>query len=132
MVRCARIAVLLRLFRSHLNIPRMSLKTSKPMSGYVQVFGRRRDGPIHALMGPASEKRQSTKSLRHRGCGYGDLTVGTEARVWDGCGCRKRDMTAGGYADGGSLLFFLGLFRGCDSRSSGLSTLAIMPVATRV
>jgi hypothetical protein len=41
-------------------------------------------------------------------------------------------MTAGCYADGGSLLFFLGLFRGCDSKSSGLSTLAIMPVATRV
>jgi len=27
---------------------------------------------------------------------------------------------------------FLGFLRDCDSRSSGLSTLAIMPVATRV
>ena len=59
-------------------------------SAVVQVFGRRRDGPIHALMGPASEKRQGTKSLRPRGCGYGDLTVGPEARVWDGCGCGNR------------------------------------------
>ena len=36
------------------------------------------------------------------------------------------------YAGGWSLLFFLGLLRGCDSRSSGLSMPAIMPVATRV
>ena len=46
-----------------------------------------------------------------------------------------RDMT-GRYAGGWSLLFFLGLFlgflRGRDSRSSGLSMPAIMPVATRV
>ena len=42
-----------------------------------------------------------------------------------------RDMAAG-YAGGWSLLFFLGLLRGCDSRSSGLSMPAIMPVATRV
>jgi hypothetical protein len=40
-------------------------------------------------------------------------------------------MTADGYAGGGSFLFFLGL-RGNDSRSSGLSIAAIMPVATRV
>ena len=43
-----------------------------------------------------------------------------------------RDMAAGGYAGGGSFLLFLGFLRGCDSRSSGLSTPAIMPVATRV
>jgi len=43
-----------------------------------------------------------------------------------------RDMTAGGYASGRSSLRFLGFLRGCASRSSGLSTLAIMPVATRV
>ena len=42
-----------------------------------------------------------------------------------------RDMTADGYAGGGSFLFFLGL-RGNDSRSSGLSIAAITPVATRV
>ena len=42
-----------------------------------------------------------------------------------------RDMTADGYAGGGSFLFFLGL-RGNDNRSSGLSMAAIMPVATRV
>jgi hypothetical protein len=36
-----------------------------------------------------------------------------------------RDMAAGRYADGGSLRFFLGFLRGCDSRSSGLSTPAI-------
>ena len=43
-----------------------------------------------------------------------------------------RDMAAGCYAVGRSLLLLLGLLRGCDSRSSGLSMLAIMPVATRV
>ena len=46
-----------------------------------------------------------------------------------------RDMTAGRYADGWSfllLLLLLGFLRGCDSRSSGLSMPAIMPVATRV
>jgi hypothetical protein len=32
------------------------------MSQLVQVFGRRHDGPIHALLWPASEKRQGTKS----------------------------------------------------------------------
>ena len=36
------------------------------------------------------------------------------------------------YAGGWSFLLFLGLLRGCDSRSSGLSMPAIMPVATRV
>jgi hypothetical protein len=43
-----------------------------------------------------------------------------------------RDMAAGRYADGGSFLLFLGFLRGCDSRSSGLSMPAIVPVATRV
>src|SRR4249919_773722 len=56
-----------------------------------------------------------------------------------------RDIAAGGYAGGGSVrvasLFLCGAFccgfldfllRGCLSRSSGLVTLAIMPVATRV
>ena len=43
-----------------------------------------------------------------------------------------RDMTAGRYAGGGSFRLFLGFLRGCDSRSSGLSMPAIMPVATRV
>jgi hypothetical protein len=33
---------------------------------------------------------------------------------------------------GGSFRLFLGFLRGCDSRSSGLSMPAIMPVATRV
>ena len=42
----------------------------------------------------------------------------------------RRDMAAGGYAGGGS--FLLGFLRGNDSRSSGLSMAAIMPVATRV
>ena len=53
-----------------------------------------------------------------------------------------RDIAAGGYAGGwsclsrcssvGFLLWLLRFLRGCDSRSSGLSMLAIMPVATRV
>ena len=38
----------------------------------------------------------------------------------------------GRYAGGWSFLLFLGFLRGCDSRSSGLSMPAIMPVATRV
>src|ERR1700681_578083 len=32
------------------------------MSGCVQVFGRRHDEPFHALLRPASKKRQGTKS----------------------------------------------------------------------
>ena len=47
-----------------------------------------------------------------------------------------RDMAGGRYAGGWSLRLFslalLGFLRGCDSRSSGLSMPAIMPVATRV
>ena len=43
-----------------------------------------------------------------------------------------RDMAGGRYAGGWSFLLFLGFLRGCDSRSSGLSMLAIKPVATRV
>jgi len=47
------------------------------MSEFVQVFGRRHDEAIRALMRPATEKRQGTKS-REVGqwrCGgrYGDL-----------------------------------------------------------
>src|SRR6202171_4353275 len=43
-----------------------------------------------------------------------------------------RDTPPSRYAGGWSFLLFLGLLRGCDSRSSGLSMPAIMPVATRV
>jgi len=43
-----------------------------------------------------------------------------------------RNMAAGRYAGGWSFLLFLGFLRGWDSRSSGLSMPAIMPVATRV
>ena len=47
-----------------------------------------------------------------------------------------RDMAASRYAGGWSFSpvsgFLPGFLRGCDSRSSGLSMLAIMPVATRV
>ncbi len=47
-------------------------------SGPVQVFGRRHDEPIRALMRPATEKRQGTKSRevgQRRFSGlYGDLT----------------------------------------------------------
>jgi hypothetical protein len=42
------------------------------------------------------------------------------------------DMTAGGYAGCEAFLLPFGLLRDCVSRSSGLSMLAIMPVATRV
>jgi hypothetical protein len=42
-----------------------------------------------------------------------------------------RDTAAGRYAGGGSFLLFFG-FLDSASRSSGLLTLAIMPVATRV
>ena len=43
-----------------------------------------------------------------------------------------RDMAAGRYAAGWTFLLLLGFLRGCDSKSSGLAMLAIMPVATRV
>ena len=43
-----------------------------------------------------------------------------------------RGTAVGGYAGDGSLRLFLGFWRGCDSRSSGLSMAAIMPVVTRV
>jgi len=41
-------------------------------------------------------------------------------------------MAGGRYAVGCLRVFLLGFLRGSDSRSSGLSMLAIMPVATRV
>ena len=43
-----------------------------------------------------------------------------------------RDMAVGGYAGCRAFLLTLGFLRDCDSRSSGLAMLAIMPVATRV
>ena len=43
-----------------------------------------------------------------------------------------RDTVAGGYAGGGSFLLLLGFLPGFNSRSSGLSMLEIIPVATRV
>ena len=43
-----------------------------------------------------------------------------------------RDTAAGGYAGCGAFMLLLGFLRDCVSRSSGLSMLAIMPVATRV
>ena len=50
----------------------------------VQVFGRRNVEPIHALVGPASEKRQGTKSRwvghwRCRGL-YGELSGGSSSK----------------------------------------------------
>jgi hypothetical protein len=49
------------------------------MSPFVQVFGRRDDGAIHALMRPATEKRQGTKSRwvmqRRFREHYGDLVA---------------------------------------------------------
>jgi hypothetical protein len=52
------------------------------MSLVVQVFGRRHDEAIDALMRPATEKRQGTKSRWevHRWCGglYGELTAAHE------------------------------------------------------
>jgi hypothetical protein len=48
-------------------------------SGVVLVFGRRDDDTIHALLRPASKKRQGTKSreVGHRRCRgrYGDLAA---------------------------------------------------------
>jgi hypothetical protein len=43
-----------------------------------------------------------------------------------------RDMAAGGYVGCRAFLLLVGFLRGCDSKSSGLSILAIIPVATRV
>jgi len=49
------------------------------MAAVVQVLCRFSDAwdgaGVLALAWPASEKRQGTKSLGQRGCGYGDLTV---------------------------------------------------------
>jgi hypothetical protein len=53
-------------------------------AGFVQVFGRRNVEPIHALVGPASEKRQGTKSRwvghwRCRGL-YGELSGASSSK----------------------------------------------------
>src|ERR1700692_1693525 len=52
-------------------------------SDIVQVFGRRDDDTIHALLRSASKKRQSTKSreVGHRRCRgrYGDFAAVTRA-----------------------------------------------------
>src|SRR5713101_2438223 len=66
----------------------------------------------------------------------GSIHVGRHAAPWSrkisATSSAGRDMTAGGYADGCCFLLFLDFLRDCDSRSSGLSTPAIMPVAKRV
>jgi len=65
------------------------------MSGSVQVFGRRHDGPFHALWRPASKKRQGTKSREighwQRSGRYGDLMAAPSSRMDvtpTGCGRR--------------------------------------------
>jgi hypothetical protein len=54
------------------------------MAQSVQVFGRRNAKTIHALMRPASEKRQGTKSrwVRHRRCRklYGDFAASSGSK----------------------------------------------------
>jgi hypothetical protein len=46
--------------------PLLMAKPTSPLrlltSEFVQVFGRRHDEPFHALLRPASKKRQGTKS----------------------------------------------------------------------
>jgi hypothetical protein len=58
---------------------KLSLFLQCKMSLPVQVFGRRDDGAIHALMRPATEKRQGTKSRwvmqRRFREHYGDLVA---------------------------------------------------------
>ena len=44
---------------------------------------------------------------------------------------RPHQAAVGGYAGCRAFLLLLGFLRDCDSRSSGLSMPAIMPVATR-
>src|SRR5580692_5923195 len=48
-------------------------------AGSVQVFGRRNDGSLHALRGPAAEKRQGRKS--RVGSGGGAATMGISPRA---------------------------------------------------
>ena len=58
-----------------------------PMTASVQVFGRRHGETIDALMRPATEKRQGTKSrwVMQRRCRgrYGDLAGGTALIILD-------------------------------------------------
>ena len=59
------------------------------MAGCVQVFGRRHDEPIHALMRPASEKRQGAKSpwVGHQGFSHFVTSMAAPAASgWSGCG----------------------------------------------
>ena len=65
----------------------MMLLRHRTWSGCVQVFGRRREIAIHALMRPATEKRQGTKSRwsmwgRCRGR-YGDLVAAPSSMSLD-------------------------------------------------
>jgi hypothetical protein len=62
------------------------------MSAPVQVFGRRRSRPDHALWRPAAEKRQGTKSrgVEHQlgSKRYGDLMLAPASTVDAAlCGC---------------------------------------------
>jgi hypothetical protein len=76
-----------------------------------------------------------------------DMTLSWPRLTWPALACRHagpwrrkisatsnvgRGMAAGRYAGGGTFLLLLDLLRGCDSKSSGLLMVAIMPVATRV
>jgi hypothetical protein len=64
-------------------------RTAVFWAAFVQVFGRRHDGTMHALRRPASEKRQGTKSREVSGGGaagsgcrgrYGDLSAGSGSK----------------------------------------------------
>jgi hypothetical protein len=64
--------------------PRATENPKSWMAAHVQVFGRRNAKTIHALMQPASEKRQGTKSrwVGHRRCRklYGDFAASSGSK----------------------------------------------------
>jgi hypothetical protein len=58
-------------------------------SGFVQVFGRRQLRSRRALRRPAAEKRQGTKSRRHRKLTVQAISPGRDFR-FDGLSCKLK------------------------------------------
>src|SRR6516164_8096849 len=96
-------------------------------------FSQRRTWPPRAAVRQSSIADITFNWPRLTWLALAERHAGPWSRKISASSSAGRDTAAGDYAASGvALLLFFALLRGCDSRSSGLLILAIMPVATRV
>src|SRR5260221_14246347 len=104
------------------------------MSIAARVIG---DLRIAALLVLAARDMAAERCRHHLELAEADMAGIGLAPCWSVAAQDIRDLQrwtgqdVGRYAGGWSFPLFLDFLRGCDSRSSGLSMPAIMPVATR-